>query len=164
MGARGPPLLAASTEIRQRAGAGFPGTRPYGRPGNTDTAVRDTSVGFNGDGGAQPAAGRSSAHSSARRWRCREDESGVGIKKKQRLKITLVAKTTTAGARFAKGPLHLPIGGAARAAGGPRAAGGSPQRWDRGGSQSSQPFLMHRPHSQARCSVLSSSVTSERTR
>jgi len=35
--------------------------------------------------------------------------------------------------------------------------------WE-GGAQSSQAFVMQRPHSQERCSVLSSSVTSERMR
>lgn len=75
--------------------------------------------------------------SSAQRWRCREDESGVGIKKKRRLKITLVAKTTTAGARFAKGPPppSRPVGRRGRQ-GVPGAAGGSPAMVGPGGGLS----------------------------
>lgn len=107
--AAGRPGPASGTGTRPR-GTGSRGTSIGG--GGTDTPVRDQSVGFNGDGRAQPATGRVPDTAPPRQGHSPGPRDGDAVrtrrasifKKKEQLKITLVAKTTTTGSRSLRDP------------------------------------------------------------
>lgn len=74
-------------------------------PGSwTGPAARHRAVVPSHAAGQAPLSATAGSQPQTQRWRCRKDESGVSIKKKQQLKITLVAKTTTVGARLLRDP------------------------------------------------------------